>query len=112
MKTTNVEVKRISKKKLDEIFEEIIALKTSKKAIESRLDELITLAESQYKKSPAEAEVILGNTYEMKKVPINRGKNIFDPSVIHSIMNKIPMERRQGLIGCKNFNGVNKRWHC
>lgn len=93
--------KRITKKTMDSVFAEIISLKESKKAIDTRLKELLEVAESWYKLQASEKEVISGNEYEMSKTPINRGRNVYSPEVIHTLMSKIPVEQRVGLIVVK-----------
>lgn len=97
----NKTTKKITKKTFDTMVAEILALKESKKAIDTRLKELTATVEGMYKKPASERETISGNEYEMSKTPINRGRNSYSAEIVHTLMSKIPAEQRAGLIVVK-----------
>ena len=89
---------RFSKKKFDTLVEEIIDLKEKKKAIETRLKECLTEAENMYKYSADVPETIVGDKYEMTKIPRNSGRNDYSVDLVREYMSNIPVHLRTGLI--------------
>ena len=73
--------------KIDKTIAEIIALKAQKKELEKVLKEKIALIENMYTEGAKVPERIIGKDYQAEKIPVNRGKNNFNPLVVESYLN-------------------------
>ena len=99
--------KRISKKNLDSLISEIINLKNEKNKIETVLKDKIDQIEGMYRKEANIPESLLGIEYEANKVIIDKGKNLFNPTIIESYIKNLNIDV-EGIIELKKEVNADK----
>ena len=79
----------LSTSEIDEAIKEIMQLDQQIKKEQLRYGELVRKVESQYKLIAEKGETVSGTQYKAIKIPVNSGKNNFNPESLKPFIRKI-----------------------
>jgi hypothetical protein len=82
-------VKKLTSQEFDNHLLEFLRLKEEQKKINKRLEVLQSALESQYSLTPDQKEIVRGICTEMEKIPVNNGRNNFDPEKLRPFLKAI-----------------------